>query len=189
MPAADPADGPVEAAADPRRASQPGSRAGHDPAVGGLQPFEIASWEVASGEYVEQVRRVLRALVSLSGGSRRGIARILASHGLSIDVHRTLRGNLDLKMGNFLDLCRAIGVHPLELLRLVFREPLTPSPIIQNMAALVGRGPAPARADQGSQLDALRQGIEALQGRVDELLRRTPDMGALAPGAPSGRRP
>jgi hypothetical protein len=207
MPAPDSAGGPLEAAArrrreaataapllvqveaGPRPATQPGSKAGHEPAVGGLQPFEIASWEVASGEYVEQVRAVLRALVSLSGASRRGIGRILAGHGLNLDVLRILRGGLDLKVGDLLDLCRAIGVHPMELFRLVFREPLTPSPIVERMAALVGRGSAPARADQGSPLDGLRQSIEALQGQVDELLRRTPDVGALAPGAPSGRRP
>ena len=174
---------------EPRPAAQPGGRTGHDPVVVGLQPFEIASWDVASGEYVEQMRGVLRGLISVSGGSRRGIARILALHGLSIDVHRVLRGKLDLKVGNLLDLCRAIGVHPLELVRLVFREPLTPSPIIEQMAALVRPGPAPARADQGSRLDALGQSLETLQGQLDELLRRTPDMGALAPGAPSGRRP
>ncbi len=173
---------------DERPAAQPGSRAGHDPVVGGLQPFEIASWEMASGVYVEQVRRALRVLISLSGASRLGIARILAGHGLYIDVLRILRGKLDLKVSDVLDMCRAIGVHPMELCRLVFREPLTPSPIIERLAALVG-GSAPARADQGSRLDALVQSIETLQGQVNELLRRTPDMGALAPGAPSGRRP
>jgi hypothetical protein len=95
---------------------------------------------------------------------------------------------------HLLDVCRAIGVHPLELFRLVFKEPRTPCPIIERMATLVGGTDQPrlrvlGTAEDPSHFDALERRLDGLQQQVDELRRRTPGMGALAPGAPSGRRP
>jgi hypothetical protein len=178
----------------PRSPAQPGSGAGGDPAVRGLRPCETASWEVASSEDVERLRRALRDLVSLSLRSLRDVERELAAHGRGFDVSRLLSGRFGLKVHQLLDLCRAIGVHPMELFRLAFEEPRTPSPIVERMAALVGPGTAqsrlraPGSAEQLSQLEAVAGRVETLQGQVDELLRRTADVGALAPGAPSGRR-
>lgn len=177
-----------------RPAAHPASGLGHEPAARGLQPFDTASWEVASGEYVEQLRTALRDLVSLSNRSLREIERELAAHCCGLDVSRLLSGRFHLKMHQLLDVCRAIGVHPMELWRLAFKAPRTPSPLIERMAALVGAGtaqarlPAPGRTVEVSQLEALAGRIEALQRQVDELRRRTPGARAVTPNPPPERR-
>lgn len=180
----------------PLPAAQPASGTGHDPAARGLRPFETASWQVASGEYVAHLRAAMGALIDLSDCSRREVERILSAHGCGLDLNRLLSGKFNLKVSQLLDVCRAIGVHPLELFRLVLKEPRTPSPIIARMTALFGSGtttpttpPVPDRAEEPLDIQALERGLSVLQRLLEDLRRRPPGTRAVTPQPPPGRKP
>jgi hypothetical protein len=180
----------------PQPATQPATGMRHEPAARGLPAFETASWEVASGEYVARVRETLEDLIDLSDCSQREVQRILNAHGCGLDMNRLLSGKFNLKLSQVLDVCRAIGVHPMELLRLVLKEPRTPSPIIARMAALFGPGtplpiapPAPARAAEPSQIQEIELHLSALQRQLADLRRRPPGTHPVTPNPPPDRRP
>jgi len=166
-----------------------------EPTARPLPAFETASWEVATEEYVARVREALDDLIDLSDCSRREIERTLNAHGCGLDMNRLLSGKFSLKLKPLLDICRAIGLHPLELLRLVLKEPRTPSPVIARMAALFRPGaplpiapPAPARAAELSQIQEIEHQLSALQRQLADLRRRPPGTRAVPPNPPPERR-
>jgi hypothetical protein len=180
---------------DPRPAAQPAGGLGPDPAARELPPFETASWDVASSEYVTDLRTAMGALLDFYDRSLREVQRVLIAHGCGLDLSRLLSGKVELKVRHVLDICRAIGVHPLELFRLVLKEPRTPNPIIARMAALFGPGattpttrPAPDRAEELSEIQALERSLSALQRQMEDLRRRPPGTRAVTPQPPPGRR-
>ena len=181
---------------EPRPATQPATGMRHEPAARSLPAFETASWDVASGEYVARVRETLDDLIALSDCSQREVQRILNVHGCSLDMNRLLSGKFNLKLIQLLDVCRAIGVHPMELLRLVLKEPRTPSPVIARMAGLFGPGtplpiapPAPARAAEPSEIQEIELHLSTLQRQLADLRRRPPGTRPVTPNPPHERKP
>ena len=152
-----------------------------------LLALDPASWEVRSGQHVENVLRALRTLLDVSGFSLQKVTRVLASHECVVDVPRVLRGKLDLKVSHVLDVCRVIGLHPVELFRIGLKEPSAPSPLLERAAALLRAGtpqprlPVLARAEDPSRLEALEQRLAGLQREVEELRRRLPGTPAVTP--------
>jgi hypothetical protein len=147
-----------------------------------LLEFDPTSWEVPSDQGVENLWRSLRAQLYVSGHSMREVQRVLASHGYVIDVTRLLRGALELKVRHVLDICRVIGLHPVELFQIALPAPNRPSPLLRRAGRLLRagtprpEGPVLAGAEDLSRLEALERRLDALQRQVDALrrcLRRT----------------
>jgi hypothetical protein len=86
---------------------------------------------------VEKAREVMRILASLSGLSRREIARRLKEKGEGCDVSRLLGGGLDPKLHHVLAFCRLLQLHPMEFFRMVYREPKAPSPFLKSIDLLL----------------------------------------------------
>jgi hypothetical protein len=143
----------------------------------GLRPFETASWEVASDEYVAHLLATMGALVDVSDRSLREVERVLSAHGCGLDIHRLLSGKFRIKVHQFLDVCRAIDVHPIEVFRLVLGEPRRPSALVERTVALFGGTDrptlrVPARAEDTSQLTAIEHRLDRLQRLVEDLWLR-----------------
>jgi len=159
---------------NPRPAVQPRSRVRHEPAGSELPPFDPAGWDVASDEYVAQLLATMEALLDLSDCSRREVGRILSAHGCTFDVSRLLSGGVSLRVRQLLDLCRAMGVHPLEVLRPVLKEPRRTSALVERSVVLFGgtdqpRLLVPARAEEASPLTAIEERLDRLERWVDEV--------------------
>jgi hypothetical protein len=128
---------------------------------------------------VEQARATLNDLIELSGLSRREVEQRLVEQGRGTDLARLLSGRLDLKLRHVLDLCRVLGIHPLEFFRMVFKEPERQSPFIQRLEALITPGrlrrevPAPSARPPAEDLDQLRQRVRELMLEVEELSAAT----------------
>lgn len=150
-----------------------------EPAPRAAVAFEAGSWKVPSCQYVEHLRTALGSLIDLSDYSRRAVERILIARGCALDLNRLLSGKVDLKVRQLLDVCQAIGVHPMELFRLVVKEPRVPSSLVERTTALFGAAtPQPALSLPGgseephSQLQVLAQRVDTLHRQVDELRGR-----------------
>lgn len=168
------AGGATARTSDPRPAVQPRCAARREPAGSELPPFDTAGWEVASDEYVAQLLATMEGLLDLSDCSRREVERILSAHGCTFDVSRLLCGGVSLRVRQLLDLCRAMGVHPLEVLRPVLKEPRRTSALVERSVVLFGgadqpRLLVPVRAEEGSPLTALEQRLDRLERRLDEI--------------------
>jgi hypothetical protein len=119
--------------ATPRPAATPAAVAGRQrpPAASPPPPGPGAN-----DRAVHRLREALRGLIDLSGLSRRQIEQRLSALGRGIDLTRLLKGRFEMKVRHVLDLSDVLGIHPLELFRLVFREPQERSPLLQQVQAL-----------------------------------------------------
>jgi hypothetical protein len=128
---------------------------------------------------IERVRTVLRHLIDLSGLSRHEIRKRLHDDGHGAYLAGVLSGRIQLKLHHVLDLLRVLDLQPMELFRLVFREPSEPSPLIHKLNTLVslrgsiprtGRTTAPSSSsveDLRAQVAALRRDVQQLRTRLD----------------------
>jgi hypothetical protein len=122
--------------------------------------------------------------------SRREVKERLSRQGATTDLARVLSGRLDLKVRHVIEINRALGIHPMEFFRIVFKEPAEPSPLQQKLRDLLGPGasdfrevpaqhhePAPADAgarpapseSPGGELETIRQRLAWLTREVERL--------------------
>lgn len=119
---------------------------------------------------VIRARGTLSHLIELSGLSRREVERRLLEQGCGTDLGRLLSGRLDLKLRHIVDICRVIGIFPLEFFQIVLKDSEQRSPLLQRLEALIpGRIGRAARAPEG-RLPA--PNFEDLVGRFSVLLRQ-----------------
>jgi hypothetical protein len=126
-----------------------------------------------------RVREALRALIDLSGLSRREIERRLSQQGGGIDLTRLLTGRFEIKLRHLLDVAHVIGIHPLELFRLCFREPPAPSPLLVRVKAVF----APGRLEPAPRPPAAPPAagdLQDLRRRVDQLAQLLAKLSAAA---------
>src|SRR5260370_14092182 len=99
---------------------------------------------------VNRSRETLAHLIELSGSSRREVERRLLEQGCGTDLGRLLSGRLDLKLRHIVDICRVIGIFPLEFFQIVFKDSEQRSPLLQRLEALIpGRIARAVRAPEG----------------------------------------
>jgi hypothetical protein len=123
-----------------------------------------------SGAEVVRARETLSHFIELSGLSRREVERRLLEQGCGTDLGRLLSGRLDLKLRHIVDICRVIGIYPLEFFHIVFKDSEQRSPLLQRLEALIpGRIQRGARAPEGRPPAA---NFEDLLRRFSELLRQ-----------------
>jgi hypothetical protein len=120
---------------------------------------------------VDRTRQTLAHLIELSGLSRREVERRLLEEGCGTDLGRLLGGRLDLKLRHVLDICRVIEIHPLELFRIVWKEPEQRSPLLGRLEALIGPGRA-QRAGRGTDGRSPSVDLEQVDQRLAELQRQ-----------------
>jgi hypothetical protein len=129
-----------------------------------------------SSEEVARVRQALSTLIDVSGLSRREIERQLAHQGCSLDLNRLLGGKSTIKLHQLLDIIRVLDVHPLELFRLLFKEPERRSPLLERVQALFtsGRPPAVSRSRSTEKdLEEIRRRLDELTQRIEQIATRT----------------
>jgi hypothetical protein len=131
---------------------------------------------VSSQADVARVREVLASLVDLSGLSRREVERRLAQQGCGLDVSRLLGGKFELKLHQMLDIIRVLEIHPVELFRLIFKEPEVRSPLLERVQALFAGGkpqlgPRHLRLTE-KDLDELRRRLDEVTQLVEQLKSR-----------------
>jgi hypothetical protein len=116
---------------------------------------------------IDRLRLVLRALIAMASLSRREVQRRIAGNGYQVEVPRLLAGRMDLKVRHVLEICRVIGVHPLEVFRMVIPEPPQPSALVAEVAALLRPAqPSALMAAVTERLLASEPQIPGGQGRV-----------------------
>jgi len=171
-------------------------RRGPDPSAPlELLAFDPTSWEVPSDLGVENLWRSLRALLYVSGHSMREVQRVLDSHGYVVDVTRLLRGALELKVRHVLDICRVIGLHPVELFQIALPAPNRPSALFRRAATLLRagtprpEGPVLAGAEDLSRFEVLERRLDTLQRQVEALRRCLRRTRAVTPDLLPERRP
>jgi hypothetical protein len=127
---------------------------------------------------VVRVREALRSLIDLSGLSRREIEKRLSAQGDGVDVTRLLAGRFEIKLRHVLDIAQVIGIHPLELFRLTFKEPEERSPLLRRVEAVFAPGRlAPGRLPRARPAEG---DIEDLRQRLQELMREVERLSAAA---------
>jgi hypothetical protein len=126
---------------------------------------------------VVRVRQALSTLIDVSGMSRREIQRQLVDLKCGLDLNRLLSGKSSLKMHQLLDILRVLDVHPLELFRMVFKEPERRSPLFERVQALFASGKSPALPRSRS----AEKELEEIRRRLDELTQRVEQIGARPP--------
>jgi hypothetical protein len=117
---------------------------------------------------VGRSRKTLAHLIELSGSSRREVERRLVEEGCGTDMGRLLSGRLDLKLRHVLDICRVIGVHPLEFFHMVWKEPEQRSPLLQRLETLIGPSRV-QRTARGTESRSSSVGLEEVHQRLAEL--------------------
>jgi transcriptional regulator with XRE-family HTH domain len=124
--------------------------------------------------YVERARALLSRLVEVSGMSRREVKRRLGEQGSDTELARLLNGRLEPKLRHVVELCRVLGIHPLEFFRMVWKEPATRSPFLRRLDDLTGDRIQPSRrtlpaSSLAADLDEVRRLVVKLSVEVEEL--------------------
>lgn len=119
---------------------------------------------------VVRARETLSHLIELSGMSRREVEKRLLEQGCGTDLGRLLSGRLDLKLRHIVDICRVIGIYPLEFFHIVWKDSEQRSPLLQRLEALIpGRVQRAAHAPEGR---PPAPNLEEMLSRFSELLRQ-----------------
>jgi hypothetical protein len=129
---------------------------------------------MTSQPQVERVREALRALVDLSGLSRREIERRLAKQGCGLDLNRMLNGKFEIRIHQILDLIRVLDIQPMQFFRLVFKETERSSPLLEKIqdlfapAAALPQARTPGNRLTQPDLDEIRRKVHELARLVDQ---------------------
>lgn len=119
---------------------------------------------------VVRARETLSHLIEFSGMSRRQVEKRLLEEGCGTDLGRLLSGRLDLKLRHVVDICRVIGIYPLEFFHIVFRDSEQRSPFLQRLEGMI-----PGRVQRAARSPESRPpapNLEDLLRRFSELLRQ-----------------
>jgi hypothetical protein len=137
---------------------------------------------------VVRSRETLSHLIELSGLSRREVERRLLEQGCGTDLGRLLGGRLDLKLRHVLDICRVIGIYPLEFFHMVFKDSEQRSPLLQRLEALIvpGRTARASRVSENRSPTTSATDVEEVHRRIaallGELVKLTATLSETRPG-------